>query len=59
MPEQPVDELPRERFREKASGTVFEAARIYGWIVWDVEGPQLIEPGEFEARYEPAELEPE
>jgi hypothetical protein len=40
---------------EKDSGQVVEGSRIYGWIIWSGEGPELLEPGEFETQYEPVE----
>jgi hypothetical protein len=55
VPERPLSELRASRYREKASGREFNAVRVDGWIVWDLEGPNLVDSDEFEADYEPAE----
>jgi hypothetical protein len=54
---QSLEELPREQFLERDSGQVVEGTRIYGWIVWSGDGPELVEPGDFETQYEPLENE--
>jgi hypothetical protein len=49
----PIDQLSETKFREIETQTGLVAARVDGWLVWEVDGTvSYVDPDEFERDFE-------